>query len=91
MGCFETKNDSKLPMLICEFAIGKEDQKTYCVNMKDNFRHAKTIAFEIKETDHFKISFVKKGKVHVIQTDATLTPEMRDKTLQEAYRLLDAN
>lgn len=88
MGCIEASGGSKLPTLLCEFVQGNEEQKNYCIDLKNNFKHQKTIGFEIKESDNFIISFLIKGKKTVIQSVPTLTQEMRDKTLQEAYKLL---
>lgn len=88
MGCIEASNESKLPTLLCEFVQGNEEQKNYCIDLKNNFRHQKTIGFEIKESDNFTISFLIRGKKTVIQSEPTLNSEMRDKTLQEAYKLL---
>ena len=48
MGCGETKDDT--PQLICFFESGNEDQKNYCIKLKDNIKYDKKIKFEIKSS-----------------------------------------
>ena len=57
MGCGESKN--QLPTLLCFFENGNEQQKDYCLKLKDQFRHEKPIRFEIKSTPgvNFSIKF----------------------------------
>ena len=47
MGCCGGKKD-KYPTLICFFETKNEEQKAYCIKLKDNFKSEKTIRFEIK-------------------------------------------
>lgn len=90
MGCIDaSSNENKLPTLLCEFQQGHEEQKSYCIELKNAFKHQKTIGFEIKEGASFNISFVIKGKKTVLQSQPELTDEEKDKTLQAAYKLLE--
>ena len=90
MGCDETKD---LPALLCFFEAGNEDQKNYCLKLKDNFHNERTIKFEIKSVPHvpFSIKFKMNGKVHEIQKIYDNSEEAMNSTLKEAYRLLEDN
>ena len=46
MGCSESKD--ALPVLLCFFEVDNKQQQNYCIRLKDNFRHEKSIRFEIK-------------------------------------------
>ncbi len=87
MGCDETKD--KLPTLICFFEMNNEQQKNYCLKLKDNFKHEKPIRFEIKSTAgvDFCIQFKIKGEIHKIQT--VFNEEEMENSLQAMYKLLD--
>ena len=56
MGCCGGKKD-KYPTLICFFETKNEEQKAYCIKLKDNFKSEKIIRFEIKSLQNvpFKI------------------------------------
>ena len=88
MGCDETKD---LPALLCFFEAGNEDQKNYCLKLKDNFQHNKRIRFEIKSLMgiKFSIKFKINGKVHEIQTNFDSTEGAMNQALQQMYNLLD--
>ena len=49
MGCEETRN-SNLPVLMCFFQIGNDEQKEFCIKLKDSFRYEKAIRYEIKSS-----------------------------------------
>ena len=64
MGCNEVK-DLDYPTLICFFEPNNEQQKMYCLKLKDNFHHEHSIRYEIKSTadNKFAIQFkIKKRK-----------------------------
>ena len=42
MGC-NASNDSNLPTLICYFENGNEEQKNYCLALRDSYQHEKSI------------------------------------------------
>ena len=43
-------NNKNLPTLICFFSPGDENQKEYCLKIKDNFKHRKKIRYIIEST-----------------------------------------
>ena len=87
MGCDETKE--KLPTLLCFFEMNNEQQKNYCLKLKDNFKHEKPIRFEIKSSPgvNFCVQFKIKGENHKIQT--IFNEEEMENSLQAMYKLLD--
>lgn len=89
MGCCGGKKD-KYPTLICFFETKNEEQKAYCIKLKDNFKSEKTIRFEIKSLPNvpFKIQFKKDGKISDLQTEYSNEEEVMKETLQRAYDLL---
>ncbi len=91
MGCGESKD--QLPTLLCFFETGREDQKDYCVKLKDNFRHEKSIRFEIKSSPgvNFSIQFKHKGQIHKIQTSFTDSEQQMLNSLDIIYKILDGN
>ena len=90
MGCNEAK-DIALPTLICYFEPDNEQQKTYCLNLKDNFHHEQSIRYEIKSTssDPFAVKFKIKDKIYDIQTEFNDSVEEMNKALNEMYKKLD--
>ena len=89
MGCCGGKKD-KYPTLICFFETKNEEQKAYCIKLKDNFKSEKTIRFEIKSLPNvpFKIQFKKDGKITDLQTEYSNEDEVMKGTLEKAYELL---
>ena len=87
MGCSESKD--QLPTLLCFFETGNEEQKQYCLKLKDNFQHEKPIRFEIKSSPgvSFSIQFRIKGETHKIQT--IYNEEELQNSLNKMYQLLD--
>ena len=87
MGCNESKD--QLPTLLCFFETGNEEQKAYCINLKDNFHHEKSIRFQISSSAGLKfcIQFKYKGKTHTIQD--TFKESDLEKTLYSIYDILD--
>jgi len=88
MGCGESKN--QLPTLLCFFENGNEQQKDYCLKLKDQFRHEKPIRFEIKSTPgvNFSIKFRVNGKIHNIQS--VFNEGELENSLNIMYRILDS-
>ena len=87
MGCDQSKD--ALPVLQCFFETGNEEQKAYCIKLKDNFKHEKPIRFEIRSVSgvNFSIKFKYKGKVHKIQ-DIFNESELEN-SLKTMYDILD--
>ena len=88
MGCSESKD--QLPTLLCFFENGNEQQKDYCLKLKDQFRHEKPIRFEIKSTPgvNFSIKFRVNGKIHNIQS--VFNEGELENSLNIMYRILDS-
>ena len=90
MGICATQ-ESTVPTLLCFFEIGNEEQKSYCLRLKDNFHHSKTIKFEIKSIPNtpFSIKIRIRSKLTEIQKIFDNTDETMNNTLSAAYKLLD--
>ena len=92
MGCDETKN-ADYPLLMCFFEMGNEEQKQYCLRLKDQFRHEKPIRFEIKSSPgiQFSIKFKLKGEQepNTIEDTFNNTEERMNESLQKMYEILD--
>ena len=86
MGCCGSKD--KYPTLICFFETKNEEQKNYCIKLKDSFKNEKTIRFEIKSVPNtpFSIQMKIKDKITVIQEE--YNEEVMEETLNKAYQLL---
>ena len=89
MGCDASKD--QLPALLCFFETGNEEQKQYCIKLKDNFRHQKSVRFEIKSSPGvpFSIKFKYKGKLHNIQSAFNDSEVEMNNSLDIMYKILD--
>jgi len=89
MGCGESKE--KLPTLLCFFETGNEEQKNYCIKLKDNFKHEKPIRFEIKSSPgvNFSIKFKIKEKVYNIESVFNDSEVQMNNSLNIMYKYLD--
>ena len=90
MGCNEVK-EKQFPMLTCLFQLGNEEQQNYCIKIKDNFKHPKTIRFEIRsgEGTEFCVKFKLNNVEHTIQDKFDNSEEALNTTLQKMYKLLN--
>ena len=90
MGCKESK-DISYPTLLCFFETGNTAQGTYCLKIRDNFKHEKSINYQIKsEKDmKFSIKFKIKDKIHDIQTEFDDSVETMNNSLNKMYELLN--
>ena len=90
MGCGEAK-EQNYPTLLCFFNTGDEDQKAYCLKVKDNFQHEKAIRFEIKSMAGvpFSIKFKYNGQVHDIQGEYNNSDDAMNESLNKMYAILD--
>ena len=89
MGCGESKE--KLPTLLCFFETGNEEQKNYCLKLKDNFKHEMPIRFEIKSSPgvNFSIKFKIKEKLYNIESVFNDSEVQMNNSLNIMYKYLD--
>ncbi len=87
MGCVQA---TETPTLICFYETGKNEQKEYCIKLKDNFKNEKTIKFEIKSVPqvNFSVKFKVNGRLHVIQTEYNNSETVMNESLEKIYNLL---
>ncbi len=81
----------KYPTLICFFETKNEEQKNYCIKLKDDFKNEKIIWFEIKSVPGapFSIQFKIKDNISVLQNEFSNDVEtIINQTLSRAYELL---
>ena len=90
MGCKEV-GDKDVPVLMCFFEPNNDSQKNYCLKLKDNYEHEKTIRYEIRSTadNKFAIQLKIKDKTHDIQTEFTDTEEEMKIALDKMYKILN--
>ena len=89
MGCNETK-DTTAPTLLCFFEQSNEEQKEYCIKLRDNFKCEKTIKYEIKSMPQvpFSIGIRIKGNTTIVQNVFDNSEQKMNETLQKIYDLL---
>ena len=89
MGCQNAKNPSA-PTLLCFFQTGNAIQAEYCLKIRDNFKHEKTINYQIRSAENlaFKIQFKIKNKTHDIQTVFDNSDNAMNQALEKMYDLL---
>ena len=87
----DCSDDYDKATLLCFYETGNEDQKAYCLKVKNSFRHRCTINYEIKSVPGvaFSIKFKYNGKLTVIQSQYDNSDETMNNTLQKAYNILD--
>ena len=90
MGCEETRN-SNLPVLMCFFQIGNDEQKEFCIKLKDSCSHQKSIRYEIRESNEpFSIKLKLGNNIYNIKTVYIDNSEEEiQKTLKAIYSKLD--
>ena len=84
-------DSTNFPSLICHFEIGNEKQKNYCIDIKNNFSHQKSIKYKIESSPAmgFAIQFEINNNIYDIQTEFNDSEEEMDKALNKMYKLLD--
>ena len=89
MGCNNAK-EPNFPTMLCYFETGKQEQASYCIKLRDNFKHEKTINYQIKSGVNmpFCIQFKIKGKVKVIQDGFDDSDKALNDALKKMYDLL---
>ena len=83
--------ENKYPLLSWNFEFGKEEQKLYCLKLKDNFVHEKTIAYHIRciLNREFQISLILNNKTYIIQDIFDDSDETLNESLYKIHKLLD--
>ena len=91
MGCNAT-NEKDIPILLCYFESGNEEQKNYLLKLKDSYQHEKQVRYEIRSSlDSFTIKLKIKNMIYDIQTTYINNSEVEIlKALKEIYEKLDA-
>ena len=94
MGCDESK-DANYPVLLGFFEPGNEEQKAYCIKLKDNFRHEQSIRFQISSPPgiNFSIQFKVRGQTEPIKIQEIFdsSDEAMNQALEKMYKILDGN
>ena len=94
MGCDESK-DANYPCLLGFFENGHEEQKEYCLKLKDNFKHEQSIRFQISSPPGvpFSIQFRVKSQSEPIKIQETFdsSEEAMRQALEKMYKILDEN
>ena len=92
MGCDESKDN--LPTLLCFFEHGNEEQKNYCIKLKDHFHHQKSIKFQITSNTgvQFSIQFRLRANSEPvkIQENFDNSEQAMNEALGKMYELLDS-
>ena len=90
MGCNEVKDPTQnLPKITCIVESRNEQQKNYCLNLKEQFKPKNTVMYEIKSYpgSAFSIILTIKGQQHAIQT--VYDESELQNSLNKMYQLLD--
>ncbi len=89
MGCQNTKDQNSL-CLLCTFQTGNESQAAYCLKLRDNFHHEKTIRYEIKSGAQlpFSVKFKIRNTLHDIQNIFDDSENAMNQALQKIYDLM---
>ena len=96
VNCYKNKKDdedeiiSNKPQLICFYESGNEEQKEYCIKLKDNFKHEKTINYEIESIPKvpFGIKIAYNNKIQDLQKEFDDSEDAMFETLRKAYQFL---
>ena len=78
------------PQLICFYESGNEEQKEYCIKLKDNFKHEKTINYEIESIPKvpFGIKIAYNTQILDLQKEFDDSEDTMYETLRKAYDFL---
>ena len=88
------RRNSNLPKviaaLICNFENKNEEQKIYCLKLRDNIKYPGNIGYEIKSVTNepFSIQLAFGGKIYTLQNEKKFTDDMLMSTLSKFYKLL---
>ena len=94
MGCNEVKDPTaNLPSLICIVEPKNENQKNFCLKLKENFNYPNSVKYEIKayQGSTFYIYLVINGQQQSILTAFNENNENEvNNALQKIYNILDS-
>lgn len=90
MGCSESK-DAPIATLVCFCEVDNQEQKNYCLKLKENYVGEKPIKYEIKQIPQipFGIKLRIKGKIIDVQKIFDNREETMNETLNKIYEMLD--
>ena len=93
MGSCGKVKDQEQPTIICFYELGDDSQKEYCLKLRDNFTHSKTVKYEIKCSPGvpFCIKFKMKNKTYDIQNNFENNEQALKQSLEKIYKILDEN
>ena len=85
MGCSEAKN---IPSLICLFEPQNENQKSYCLKLREQLHPSRDIRYEIRSRLNatFQIQFTVNGQTHTLEN--RYDESQMESTVSEIYKLL---
>ena len=85
MGCSETKD---MPSLLFVFEPQNEQQKNYCIKLKDSLQPEKSIKFEVKsfKNSNFSIKLKIRGQEHDIENN--FDENQLQSSIDKIYQLL---
>ena len=77
--------------LICSFENNNDEQKLYCMKLKDSIKFPGNIGYEIKSVkeQNFSIKLVIGDKVFFLQNEKNFSDSMMNKTLENLYQILN--
>ena len=84
MGCTKT-NENNYPFLFGNVEKGNEEQKNFCMKIKDTYKHSKTIKCEIKASE--KPFFI---KLKIKNTIYDITNKFINNNEEEVNNILQA-
>ena len=94
MGCNEVKDPTaNLPSLICTVEPKNENQKNFCLKLKENFNYPNSVKYEIRayQGSTFNIYLVINGQQQSILTAFNENNENEvNNALQKIYNILDS-
>ena len=85
MGCSETKD---MPSLLFVFEPQNEQQKNYCIKLKDSLHPEKSVKFEVKsfKNSNFSIKLKIRGQEHAIENN--FDENQLQSSIDKIYQLL---
>ena len=80
-----------LPVLLCFCEANNEEQKSYCIKLRDIFQHNEPIRYQFQSAPEvkFKIFFILNNKTYIIQDIFDDSEEALNESLNKIYKLLD--
>ena len=92
MGCANIK-ETQIITLICFYEMDNQEQKNYCIKLKENYKGSKPIKYEIKQIPQvsFGIKIRIKGKIYDIQKIFDDREETMNESLNKIYELIENN